>query len=138
MARRGAAPLTGAAYLEAKRRKEATTCFPEFNTSQANRILKNAPKASLLLYDYEFSTEFIGPLGYELWTWRDLPAITSSVPARPVVKVRTVPLTTALATKTKDTRLYPYSTPLSIQLVARYSDSRALVRRCRKAAISLI
>jgi hypothetical protein len=120
VAHKGAAPITGVAYLEAKRRRERTVQFPEIKVSQAERILRKAPRASFLLYDYEYSTQFVGPLGYQPWNWREQPLITDHVEALPVTKVRTVPIHTALAAQSKDTALYAYGTPLSIQLVSRY------------------
>jgi len=119
VAHKGAKPITGAAYLEAKRRKERTTQFPEIRWPQVKRILKHAPKASLLLYDYEHSTQFVGTYGYVPWGYQ-VPPPSAPVEFHPVTKVRAVALDTALATQAKDTQLYLYGVPLSIQLVGRY------------------
>lgn len=120
VAHKGAAPITGGAYLEAKRREPRTVRFPEIKVAQARRILRRAPKAALLLYDYDYSTQFVGPLGYVPWSWKQAPLLSTTVDALPVTKVRVVPLDTALATGAKDTNLYVHGVPLSIQLVARY------------------
>jgi hypothetical protein len=120
IAHRGLSPITGAAYLEAKRRLPRTARFPEIRTGQAKRIRARAPKAAFLLFDYEYSTQFVGPLGRYPWSWRDGPVIASSIEALPVVKVRVVPLDTALAANAKDTSLYCYGLPFSHQLVSRY------------------
>ncbi|HEY0684833.1 MAG TPA: hypothetical protein VGD45_21025 [Steroidobacter sp.] len=117
---KAAKPVTGAAYLEAKRRRPHTTQFPEFRQAQLKRILKAAPKAQLLLYDYEPSTQFVGPLGYHPWQWGLSPLIASHVSRLPCANVRVVPIDTALAAGVKDTRLYPFGTTLSLQLIARY------------------
>jgi hypothetical protein len=95
-------------------------CFRKSKCHRRNAFLRKAPRAAFLLYDYEYSTQFVGPLGYHPWSWREQPLITDHVEALPVTKVRTVPIHTALAAQSKDTTLYAYGTPLSIQMVSRH------------------
>jgi len=47
VAHKGSAPITGVAYLEAKRRREHTVLFPEIKVSQAQRISPESAKSSI-------------------------------------------------------------------------------------------
>ena len=50
--------LEGVAFLEAKKRDWRKSTFSAMNKPQLNKILKNAPRANYLLYDYENITGF--------------------------------------------------------------------------------
>lgn len=110
--------LEGVAFLEAKKRDWRKTTFSAMNKTQLKRILKHAPRAHYLLYDYEDITGFSNSVsfGHEINRYRSywpglLTEITSSL---------CVPLNVAGATGFKDTLLYRHGTPLSWMLSTRY------------------
>lgn len=113
-----ATDIEGVAFLEAKKRDWRKTTFSAMNKRQRQRILKNAPRAQYLLYDYEDITNFINPLGFnnELLHYKSrwLMSLTERTSAV------CVPLNLADATGFKDTFIYRYGTPLSIMFTHRY------------------
>jgi len=120
LTRRGSPPIQGAAFIEAKKRKIGTTKFPEMRIPQARRILKSAPRAFYLLYDFEFTAQFITQEGFAPWNRPISPLIEKGVEYAKVAKALTIPLNLALATAQKNTSLYAYSLPFSLQLMGRY------------------
>lgn len=110
--------LSGVAFLEAKRRDWRKTTFSAMNKPQLKRILKNAPRAQYLLYDYEDITGFpnAGIFGREVRRYR--------MPWGSSITERTnslcVPLNVAAATGFKDTLLYRHGIPFSLMLANRY------------------
>lgn len=112
--------LQGAAFLEAKRRQRRKTSFDAMRAKQLNKLMKHAPRAHYLLYDYEDITGFQSDLVFmeeirhfygSTWPTRMVTPCTSAV---------CVPLNVAKATGYKDTLLYRYGTPLSMMLAYRY------------------
>ncbi|MFV0543138.1 MAG: hypothetical protein ACK5L8_05530 [Marinicella pacifica] len=112
--------VNGVAFLEAKKRDWRKTTFSAMRVNQAKRILKNAPHAQYLLYDYEEITSFLNGSLYSeemehYYFRRELP-----VPFAPVTRSVCVPLNLALAKGDKDTLLYRHGLPLSLVLSTRY------------------
>ncbi len=108
--------LNGAAFLEAKKRDWRKTTFKAMNIPQLKRIIKHAPRANYLLYDYEDITNFLhGTSFYEERSYYRSPLLST-----PKTRAVCVPLNLAGATKFKDTLLYRHGTPLSIMLANRY------------------
>ncbi|WP_185696493.1 hypothetical protein [Halomonas sp. YLB-10] len=112
--------LEGAAFLEAKRRQRRKTTFDAMRAQQLNKLLKHAPRAHYLLYDYEDITGFqSSPVFFDEvrhFYRRNWPA--GSVAPR--TSAVCVPLNVAKATGYKDTLLYRYATPLSVMLSCRF------------------
>ncbi len=111
--------IEGVAYLEAKKRFKSRNTFAEIRIPQLKRILKHAPRAALLLYDYDHITDFPAIDACAPWFevfWEERPAYRHV----PVTYAVTVPVSTALALGVKDTRLYTASNPFSQQLLLRY------------------
>lgn len=109
--------IEGVGYLEAKKRTENSVSFSAVREPQLVTINSNAPRAKLLLYDYEPITGFI-PTYFEdevyhrhrFGTLRLMPTTYSVA----------VPLNLALKVKHYDTKLYKYGLPFSHQLTFRY------------------
>jgi hypothetical protein len=112
--------LQGAAFLEAKRRQRRKTNFDAMRAKQVNKILKHAPRAQYLLYDYEDITGFQSAPAFlhEIQNFYRRNWQTGSVAPR--TSAVCVPLNVAKATGYKDTLLYRYATPLSMMLSCRY------------------
>lgn len=110
--------LEGVAFLEAKRRDRLKTTFSAMNKRQLRRILKHAPRAQYLLYDYEDITGFADTSLF-LEKISLFPPFRHSALAE---KTRSlcVPLNVADATGFKDTLLYRHGTPLSLMFTKRY------------------
>ncbi|HIF5642179.1 TPA: hypothetical protein ACX3DU_004681, partial [Vibrio parahaemolyticus] len=117
---RDGSSLNGSAFLEAKKRDWRKTTFGAMRIPQAKKILKNAPRAQYLLYDYEDITSFLNgslyseELDYYYCHRMDV------VPHAPVTRAVCVPLNLAVATGDKDTILYRHGLPLSLMLSTRY------------------
>lgn len=94
--------VEGVAFLEAKKRELRSTRYRSISDEQLGRILKYAPKASVLLYDFE-PVSYIQPQRF-LRTIQFTYAVT-------------VPMDIVYSTKKKDTSLYKFSKPLSHQLL---------------------
>jgi hypothetical protein len=111
--------LEGVAFLEAKRRDWRKTTFSAMNKTQLKRILRHAPRAHYLLYDYEGIIGFSNPVsfGREVSRYR-----RSYWPGLLTEKTSSlcVPLNVAGATGFKDTLLYRHGTPLAWMLSNRY------------------
>jgi hypothetical protein len=110
--------LEGVAFLEAKRRDWRKTTFSAMNQRQLRRILKHAPRAQYLLYDYEDITGFINTSYFVEEISRYTPFRHSSLAEK--TSSLCVPLNVADATGFKDTLLYRHGTPLSLMLTKRY------------------
>ena len=110
--------LEGVAFLEAKRRDWRKTTFSAMNKPQLRRILKHAPRAHYLLYDYEDITGFSNAVSFG----SEVDRYKSYMPGFLTEKTSSlcVPLNVADATGFKDTLLYRHGTPLSWMLSNRY------------------
>ena len=110
--------LEGVAFLEAKRRDWRKTTFSSMNMKQLKRILKNAPRANYLLYDYEDITGFSNyeSFGSDVRRYRNYLESHLTETTRALC----VPLNVAEATGFKDTILYRHGIPLSMMLTNRY------------------
>ncbi len=93
--------VEGVGFLEAKKRDRGNTKFGAIKVGQLKRIFRHAPRASLLLYDYE-PVCYLHPI--RLWKWVPTFAVT-------------VPIDLSLATGKRDTSLYKFSKPFSAQLL---------------------
>ena len=94
--------VEGVGFLEAKKRNPKNAKFDAIRVNQLRRIVKHAPRASMLLYDYE-------PVHYcHPWRpWKCLPQTFAAA----------VPMDLALVTKKRDASLYKFSKPFSAQLL---------------------
>jgi hypothetical protein len=112
--------LEGAAFLEAKKRDRRKTSFSAMRAQQLKRILKHAPRAQYLLYDYEDITGFQAAPVFmnDLRHFYLRHEIADSLVPR--TSAVCVPMDIAGATGFKDTLLYRYGTPLSMMLASRY------------------
>lgn len=112
--------ISGVAFLEAKKRDWRKTTFGAMRMPQAKKILKNAPRAQYLLYDYEEITKFLYGSLYseELIHYRHERDIKRRLSE--VTRAVCVPLNLALATGYKDMLLYRNGLPLSLMLSNRY------------------
>jgi hypothetical protein len=112
--------INGAAFLEAKKRDWRKTTFGAMRVKQARKILKNAPRAQYLLYDYEDITNFLHTSLHidemrHYYSRKDL-----HFSLTPKTRAVCVPLNLADSLKIKDTLLYRHGTPLSFMLACRY------------------
>lgn len=110
--------LEGSAFLEAKRRDWRKTTFSAMNKNQLRRILKHAPRAHYLLYDYEDITGFSNAVSFASEIRRYGGFWSGLVTER--TNSICVPLNVADATGFKDTLLYRHGTPFSWMLSNRY------------------
>ncbi|QNU62906.1 hypothetical protein [Vreelandella titanicae] len=112
--------VNGVAFLEAKKRDWRKTTFSAMRVNQAKRILKNAPRAQYLLYDYDEITGFLNGSLYsdEMEYYYFRRGLT--VPFSPITRSVCVPLNLALTKGDKDTLLYRHGLPLSFVLSTRY------------------
>ncbi len=111
--------LEGVAFLEAKRRDWRKTTFSAMNKTQLNRILRHAPRAHYLLYDYEDITGFSNSVSFGIETSRYRRSYWPGLVTEKTSSL-CVPLNVAGATGFKDTLLYRHGTPLSWMLSNRY------------------
>jgi len=109
--------LEGVGYLEAKKRKEGAVTFDAVRETQLETINKNAPRAKLLLYDYEPITGFV-PTYFEedIYYRRHFKTLR----LMPTTHSVALPLNLALNVKHYDTKLYKFGLPFSHQLTFRY------------------
>jgi hypothetical protein len=112
--------VNGVAFLEAKKRDWRKTTFSAMRVNQAKKIIRNAPRAQYLLYDYEEITNFLnGSLFTEemesYYYRREI-----ALPFAPITRSVCVPIDLALAKGDKDTLLYRHGLPLSLVLSTRY------------------
>jgi hypothetical protein len=112
--------INGAAFLEAKKRDWRKTTFGAMRVKQARKILKNAPRAHYLLYDYEDITNFLNTSIHldEMRNYYSIEDLPFSLTPR--TRVVCVPLNLADSSSIKDTLLYRHGTPLSFMLAYRY------------------
>jgi hypothetical protein len=111
--------INGAAFLEAKKRDWRKTSFGAMRVAQARKILKNAPRAQYLLYDYEDITSFLSsPIHTEEFS--HYARMSHGFPLTSKTRAVCVPLNLADSSDIKDTLLYRHGTPLSIMLACRY------------------
>jgi hypothetical protein len=100
--------LEGVGFIEAKIRKKKTFRFESIRVNQLRRINSNAPRALLLLLDYEsVSFNHFDEMDY----YHHRTFSTNSLVTQ---------INTSLALNKKDTSLYKISFPFAIQLVDRY------------------
>ncbi|WP_155984769.1 hypothetical protein [Thioalkalivibrio sp. ALE31] len=118
--RKGQKPILGAAFVEAKRRSLNGLRYPEIRVQQARRILKVAPRAFYVLYDYDFTTRFVSQEGFDPWGINDRRVLKGRTGFAPVAKVLCTPINAALANSYKDVRLYNQALPFTTQLMTRY------------------
>jgi hypothetical protein len=107
--------LEGAAFLEAKKRKQNKLTFDELKTSQLRRIVGNAPRSMVLLYDYEDITKFPHNK-FMRYGWEESRGLAYTKTTNAVA----VATNTVIARAEKDTSLYRFSIPFSRQLCRRY------------------
>lgn len=115
--------LEGVGFLEAKKRKVDSTRFDTVKVRQLKTINKNAPRARLLLYDYEPFTGFINTyFEEEIYYRHDFKILR----VRPTTYSVAVPINLALAVGHYDTKLYKFGLPFSHQLTFRYMNGHDL------------
>ncbi|HEY4786806.1 MAG TPA: hypothetical protein VIH57_12195 [Bacteroidales bacterium] len=109
--------LEGVGYLEAKKRAEGAVTFDAVRKVQLETINANAPRARLLLYDYEPITGFVPTYFEEELYYRHHYRTLRLMPTTHSVAL---PLNLALQVKHFDTQLYKFGLPFSHQLTFRY------------------
>lgn len=109
--------IEGVGYLEAKKRDIGKMKFGATNPSQLKTINKNAPRARLLLYDYNPISGFIPTYCEEPYFENDFERILRYLPVTHSVAL---PINVALKANHFDTALYKFGIPFSQQLVYRY------------------
>lgn len=109
--------LEGVGYLEAKKRTEGAVTFDAVRETQLKTINGNAPRARLLLYDYEPITGFVTTYFEEEIYYRHR---FRSLRLMPTTHSVALPLNLALEVKHYDTKLYKFGLPFSHQLTFRY------------------
>ena len=109
--------LEGVGYLEAKKRKKGAIVFDAVKETQLRTIDRNAPRARLLLYDYEPITNFV-PTYFEADIYYK--KHYKSLRLMPTIFSVALPLNLALQMKSYDTSLYKFGLPFSHQLTFRY------------------
>jgi len=109
--------LEGVGYLEAKKRTEGAVTFDAVRETQLKTINSNAPRARLLLYDYEPITGFVPTYFEEEIYYRHH---FRSLRLMPTTHSVALPLNLALQVKHYDTKLYKFGLPFSHQLTFRY------------------
>lgn len=115
--------LEGVGYLEAKKRKVNSTRFDTVKIRQLKTINSNAPRARLLLYDYEPITGFIQSFPDDEFYYR---RHQNTLRLMPTTYSVSVPLNLALAAQHYDTKLYKFGLPFSHQLTFRYMNGHDL------------
>ncbi len=128
---KGSKPLTGVGFLEAKKRIRGKSNYSSIKTTQLERILKNTPRAYVLLYDYEVKivkvplfepTLHLGEVLHHLVKLSK----TSSIDKRGSLdedwqtRAFAVPANLVLALNTKKSHLVEYGLPLSYVLCFRF------------------
>ena len=116
--------ITGAAFIEAKKRDNGKTSFSAMKTDQLERISENTNHGQVLFYDYEDITEFAGnkdpstSLGLlDIFLKHSSPRKTLCTSA--VIS----PIENVLSVGKKDTSLYKFGIPFADQLCYRYLQS---------------
>jgi hypothetical protein len=115
--------LEGVGFLEAKKRKMDSTRYDTVKVRQLKTINKNAPRARLLLYDFEPITGFINTYFEEEFHYRRDVEILR---LRPTTFSVAVPVNLVLAVGHYDTKLYKFGLPFSHQLTFRYMNGHDL------------
>ena len=107
--------VRGVGYLEAKKRDRRGTAFSQLDLVQARRILGNAPKAQLLLYDYARITGF-RPVQEAMWH------VGSPVGAllTGFTHMLSLPLELYESTEISGAGLYKFGVPFARQFAYRY------------------
>lgn len=98
--------VEGVAFLEAKRIYESSHNFEAIDFKQLKRISKHAPKASVLLYDFNSILYDFNPICLCRPYWRIWH--TYAV---------TAPIDLVIATRKRDMSLYKFSIPFSVRLI---------------------
>lgn len=109
--------LEGVGFLEAKRRDLRGSNFPAAKTSQLNRILRKAPSANLLLYDYDNVSSCMDNLAT---FFEDHYYKRRFGPGSPFTHSICVPVRIAVQQGQYSTHLHKFGVPLSYQLLGRY------------------
>jgi hypothetical protein len=113
--------LSGAAFLEAKKRSNRRDRFGALKLDQLDRIYESAPHAMVLLYDYKPISEFVLNRGLDSGLWAALLGGHAAPDAGvQLTHAVVVPMSHVRAIQRKDVSLYRYSVPLSYQLLHRY------------------
>ncbi len=116
--------VEGIGYLEAKKRAVGQISFEAVKESQLKTISSNAPRAKLLLYDYEPITSFIQDYSYFLSDDNKKP--TTALLSIPITYATALPINLALEIGNYDTNLYKFGLPLSHQIAFRYMHGQDL------------
>ena len=129
--------LEGAGFIESKKKYTKSDNFDKIESSQLARILEHAPKAMLLLYDYELIDDFTHyqlstghyaeAIGLGSKTLRkkedfEVLVITKTHPFSGVNASNAIsmPISIAQSIALKNNSLYRYGMPFSLQLCLRY------------------
>ncbi|MEJ5328499.1 MAG: hypothetical protein WHU54_09685 [Candidatus Bathyarchaeia archaeon] len=115
--------IEGVGLLEAKRRDIGKGSFSAAKTKQLKRIVKNAPRSQLLLYDYEnvsscmdnWLVQCKDDFFYRKRYYGQQYGISN-----PFTHAVCVPISVALSLDAYTTDLHKFGVPLSYQLVGRY------------------
>lgn len=111
--------MEGVAYLEAKKRTRGKETFDEIRVTQLKKFVKNAPRASLLLFDYAGISGFPSITSGVAWL-EDYFDAPHPLQRAELTYAATIPINTALALGVKDMSLYGSCSPFSHQLLLRY------------------
>lgn len=112
--------IQGIGFLEAKRINKVTRRFNEIRKDQLIRLLKNASNSKLLLYDNDGSMETMDNLGLRNLNCCPFNNTTSFLMNVFFTYCVVVPTNLALTTKIRNTELYEFGIPFSLQLCERY------------------
>jgi hypothetical protein len=109
--------LEGVGFLEAKRRDLRGARFSAAKTPQLKRVLRNAPSANLLLYDYDNVSSCM-----DNWStaFEDHHYRRRFGSNNPFTHSVCVPLRAAVQQGQYSTHLHKFGVPLSYQLLGRY------------------
>ena len=107
--------LEGVGFLEAKRRDQSANTFSSAKTRQLKKIVRKAPSARLLLYDYDNVSTCM-----DNWVAATADHSYRRGLAPPYTHCVSLPATTAFNQRRYTTELHKFGVPLSFQLVARY------------------
>jgi hypothetical protein len=107
--------LEGVGFLQAKRRDQSANTFSSAKTRQLRKIVRKAPSARLLLYDYDNVSacmdNWVAAIADYSYHRGLAPSYTHCV---------SVPAATAFRRGCYTTELHKFGVPLAFQLVARY------------------
>ncbi len=101
--------LEGVAFLEAKKMHQYKNIFDAIKHEQLNRIMSNAPRSLLLMYDYRPIHQYYPFL-----------AESNFFLLEQYTHTAVIPISLATSIKDKNEKLYRFSVPLSYQILYRY------------------